>query len=298
MKGLKKIALATAVAAAPFATQAMEPMNDTQMGDVTGQAGVTIELSTQMTIDQIEYSQGGAGSFLIGGGDEGISIGGFALEDGTGVGGVDSNLNLSIDIDLEDNGDAVISLGSLGTLPTGGPAPVAFRAGVDEMGLTGTDGSATLISNMNVDVLLKKLDITAQVEDLSGEAGGSGSLLIETEFAVDNLDVDFDVAAVSLEGFRMGGAGQMAALKGGARYTGQVFGQDAQGDPAPAIMTMSIGAGDSLSGQRDDVLRIELDSFQADMWMPTINVGGESVGSVAISNLQVTDTTMAIYGRN
>ena len=43
MKGLKKIALATAVAAAPFAAQAeLTAMNDSAMGNVTGQAGVTI----------------------------------------------------------------------------------------------------------------------------------------------------------------------------------------------------------------------------------------------------------------
>ncbi|MFN2361305.1 MAG: DUF6160 family protein, partial [Marinobacter sp.] len=45
MKGLKKLALATAVAAAPFAAHAeLQAMDDSTMGDVTGQAGVTIEL--------------------------------------------------------------------------------------------------------------------------------------------------------------------------------------------------------------------------------------------------------------
>ena len=40
MKGLKKIALATAVAAAPFAAQAeLQAMDDSMMGNVTGQAG-------------------------------------------------------------------------------------------------------------------------------------------------------------------------------------------------------------------------------------------------------------------
>ena len=53
MKGLKKIALATAVAAAPFAAQAeLQAMDDSMMGNVTGQAGVTIELETQVSIGQ------------------------------------------------------------------------------------------------------------------------------------------------------------------------------------------------------------------------------------------------------
>jgi len=273
MKGLNKIALATAVAVAPFATQAMEPMNDDQMGDVTGQAGVTIELETSMTIDQVAYSQDTNGSFLM----DDIRVGGF--EDG-------ESLDLAIDIDLEDSGDAVISLGSLDE-----GVPVALGMDIGSMGLDGDDGSATLISGMEMDMYLSQLDITAKVEDLDGEADGSGSLDIDVNFAIDNLDIEFDVAAVELQGFRMAGAGSLDTLQEANQGTGASVAN-------PAVAQLSIGAGDSLSGERDDVLRIELDSFQADMWMPTINVGGESVGSVAISNLNVTDTTMAIYGRD
>ena len=57
MKGLKKIALATAVAAAPFAAQAeLQAMDDSMMGNVTGQAGVTIELETQVSIGQFTFT--------------------------------------------------------------------------------------------------------------------------------------------------------------------------------------------------------------------------------------------------
>ncbi len=274
MKGLNKIALATAVAAAPFATQAMEPMNDSQMGDVTGQAGVTIELETAMTIDQIAYSQDTNGSFLM----DDIRVGGFTEG---------STLDLSVDIDLLDSGDAVIEVGTLDG------APVQLGMDVGSMGLDGDDGAATLISDMSMDMFLSQLNITANVEDLEGEAGGSGSLDINAAFAIDNLDIDFDVAAVSLEGFRMGGADSMDTLQEG---TTEEMG--ALSESNPAVANMSIGAAESISGERDESLTIELDSFQADMWMPTINVGGESVGSVAINNLNVTDTTMSIYGRD
>ena len=51
MKGLKKIALVTAIAAAPFAAHAdLKAMDDSAMGNITGQAGVTIELETQVSI--------------------------------------------------------------------------------------------------------------------------------------------------------------------------------------------------------------------------------------------------------
>jgi hypothetical protein len=57
MKGLKKIALATAIAAAPFASHAgMKALDDTAMGNVTGQAGVTIELETKIGIGESRYT--------------------------------------------------------------------------------------------------------------------------------------------------------------------------------------------------------------------------------------------------
>jgi len=54
MKGLKKLALATAVAAAPF-TQAMESLDDSMLADMTGQAGITIDVNLDMHIDAIKY---------------------------------------------------------------------------------------------------------------------------------------------------------------------------------------------------------------------------------------------------
>ncbi len=55
MKGLKKLALATAVAAAPFAQAELTAMDDSLLADMTGQAGITIDVDLQMTIDAIKY---------------------------------------------------------------------------------------------------------------------------------------------------------------------------------------------------------------------------------------------------
>jgi len=67
MKGLKKLALATAVAAAPFAQAEMTAMDDALLEEMTGQAGITIDVNLDMTIDAIKYvdqdgDQTGAGT--------------------------------------------------------------------------------------------------------------------------------------------------------------------------------------------------------------------------------------------
>ena len=65
MKGLKRIALVTAIAAAPFASHAgMKALDDSAMGNVTGQGGITIELETRVSIGEFTYTDtdGYAGS--------------------------------------------------------------------------------------------------------------------------------------------------------------------------------------------------------------------------------------------
>jgi len=99
MKGLKNITLGVAVAAMPcfgYGT-GLARMDDAALGEVTGQAGVTIDVSTKIKIDQVEYSQGNTGSLLV----NDIEIGGLDVGGST----FDENLNFKVDIDLQENGD-------------------------------------------------------------------------------------------------------------------------------------------------------------------------------------------------
>lgn len=71
MKSLKRNLLALAIIGAPFAAQAeLKPIDDAQMGSITGQAGVTIELETKVNIGEFRYTD--EGSLAI----KDISIGG------------------------------------------------------------------------------------------------------------------------------------------------------------------------------------------------------------------------------
>ena len=67
MKGLKKLALVTAVAAAPFAQAELTAMDDALLGEMTGQAGIIIDVDLDMTIDAIKYvdTDGNAGGSAV-----------------------------------------------------------------------------------------------------------------------------------------------------------------------------------------------------------------------------------------
>ena len=71
MKGLKKIALASAVAAASAGAQAeLKALDDSALGELTGQAGLTIDVETSYTLGEFQYKD--AGSVFL----TGMSLGG------------------------------------------------------------------------------------------------------------------------------------------------------------------------------------------------------------------------------
>ena len=55
MKSLKKLALVSAITAAPFAAQALETLDDEVLGEVTGQEGITIDRSYNNRIEEFTY---------------------------------------------------------------------------------------------------------------------------------------------------------------------------------------------------------------------------------------------------
>ncbi|MEQ6884975.1 DUF6160 family protein [Salicola sp. Rm-C-2C1-2] len=309
MTTMKKSLLALSIASLPMAAAAdLQPMNNKDMGNVTGQQGVTIELSTSATIDQVEYSQGeNTGSVLV----DGIRIGGH--DDGETV-------DVSVNVDLAtgeqgnplgdssvnglpagdlDEGDAYIEVRPLGN----GVKPVEAGVDADRLGIASSDGSeqATMISDFEADFWVTRLDITARVNNqIQNGTAGTGSIRIRNIFHAE-ISADFDVAAISLPTLRMAGADQLDALKGSLSETDRT-------NLAINGVTVNaeVGSGPAISsgsGVPDETLRVDLNEMTASMWMPKVQVGGgdsngvSSIGSVGIKNLNVADTQMAIYGR-
>src|SRR5690554_308563 len=265
MKGLKKIALVTAIAAAPFAAHAdLKAMDDSAMGNITGQAGVTIELETQVSIGTFTYTD--EGSFNV----NNIVIGGSGVAGGTGTNLLD---DLKIDIDVEADGDAFIHVGSI----SGGPIDWGMTAG--SMELVAADGSesTTLVSNLSGHGNLAQLDIRV---DTATDA-------LQLDVAFNVVDMDFDVEFLGV------------GIRDMAIYGGQFF-EDGPSGGIPALFAVAdvdVYKGDGLgTSPATDVLRIDINDITMDMSIGAIEIGGTSIGSVALDNLTISNTTLAVYG--
>ena len=116
MKSLKQSALVLAIAGLPLSGYAeLKPLHDADMGQITGQAGVTIELETQVTMDEFTYTDEGTlgiSDIFIGGADridmfEEFTSGRDAI---FGTSSTDLIDNIKIELDVADDGDAIINL--------------------------------------------------------------------------------------------------------------------------------------------------------------------------------------------
>lgn len=156
MKTFQKITLAAAISAAPFMAQAdLTPMDDSLMGNTTGQAGVTIEIdidSAGISVGEIEYI------------DEGSVI----LQDIT-VKNV-SNLTQKIDVDAE--GNLLIGMSGVTGMQVGLGDTTADTTGASSaLALKGSAGTTEVINNL--DMTLNLGETTTQIINLAGAAGSN-----------------------------------------------------------------------------------------------------------------------------
>ncbi|WP_148862631.1 DUF6160 family protein [Marinobacter fonticola] len=282
MKGLKKLALASAIAAAPFAAQAeLRALDDGAMGNVTGQAGVTIELETKVDVGEFRYVD--EGSFAV----SGIHIGGGNLvtdADGN-ITGVDGLLDdLKIDIDVEADGDAVIHVGNVN-----GQVPIDFTVGIESASLraqgvsaaNATDSNSTLLaSNIGIVGNLAQLDIRVDTE--------TDHLITDVAFNITNMDMDVDFLGVNIRGMQVMGANFFEEVAENGQPT------TAAGLFAAAQITISKATG--TGSANGDALQIEVPQFATDINVAATEIGGTSIGTIQLDNLVISQTTMKVYG--
>jgi|AntRauTorcE11898_2_1112593.scaffolds.fasta_scaffold33693_1 hypothetical protein len=298
MKGLKKIALCSAVALAPFAANAeLKALDDTAMGSVTGQAGVTIDISnTRVDIGEIAYQDQG---FLA---LSGVKLGGESVfDDADASSDFLDDIRLTIDVagtDIDlgapapataylssalgagyaninstdatvDDGDLVISLRS----QTAGQA-VDFGLGIENVELGAQSSTVGDIRSGTGTVLVSNLEMTGQIGPIDIVIDGSSNNMNINAFFNAQGDLTLPFMNTSM-GFKLhNNRGESFAL----------FGADGF-----AHAQVDINAGTT-------GLSVDVTDFSGDLDLTDITFGtSPSIGNLYMTDLKI-QASMEVYG--
>jgi hypothetical protein len=196
MKAFKKLALVTAIAAAPFAQAEMTAIDDSLLGEMTGQAGISIELDTAITIDTFTYTDtdgkgNGAGNISM----TGIAFGGSSLAGNVGGDATLKDLVVKIDVDST-NGIVIQLAGTDTTNGLLGVNPVDFGLHVD--GVSGSGITDNIASDINIAGNLGPIDVTIN------NTSGANLINVEAFFEVTSGSLDVDVIGLGITNLKIG----------------------------------------------------------------------------------------------
>nr|WP_297403881.1 DUF6160 family protein [uncultured Marinobacter sp.] len=305
------------------------PLDDRALSGVTGKAGVTIELETKLSIDRLSWIDEGSlnvnGLRLSGQNDTtldnlkvtvDIAGDGEVLEHGFSeiARRADAGLLDVSNPDVADalakysvagefgrqfnSGDLVIHLGAT---DYGDPASledylqaVDFELAVDSLTTTGSEGSATLFSDVLLQGYVGPTDLVVRNGEGTSRTLGNGSVVsgaelqLDTHFEITNGSLNWEAADVILL-FNFAAVG----IEGLQIHNRR--GDDTLGHFGMASATAKLARGTSSASGKDG-LSIHDVAFRADIDMPVFRVGPESIGSVQFTDFAITDTTMMVYG--
>ncbi len=205
MKTFQKIILASAISAAPFASQAMEALDDSVLGNTTGQAGVTIEIDLGddgIKVGSVVYTDNAHQVVDTNGVLPGATGYIETTEDGGSVALENIKVNLTgtlvQTIDVSETGDLEMTVSS--------PGALTLSAGVDATDLTGqfsalklqaVDGSESEVIN-NLDLSMNLGSSTTTIRNLGNSTAASQGLGALANAGVTG-DYATDVSSMAIE---------------------------------------------------------------------------------------------------
>lgn len=306
-----------------------KPLDDGTLAGVTGQAGVTVELETKVSVDRLSWIDEGAinvnGLRLSGQNDTvldnmkvTIDIAGQdeVLEHGFSeiARRADAGLLSTSNADVADalakysvagefgkqfnSGDLVIHLGAI---DYGDPAvlddylkAVDFELAVDSLTTSGSEGTTSLFSNVLLQGYVGPTDLVVRNAGTDTRTLANGNTVSGSEL---QLDTHFEITNGSLDWdaadliliFNFAAVG----IEGLQIHNRR--GNDTLGHFGMASATAKLSRGTSAASGKEG-LSVHDVEFRADIDMPTFRIGPNSIGSVQFTDFAITDTTMMVYG--
>jgi len=266
MKFLKKASLAASIAAVSFAANAeLVAMDEATMSAATGQAGIDLDVTltgtNAVSVGEILYT------------DTDATDGGSLSLSNITVGTASGTLTINNAIDVTSDGIMNIATGAVSGL----------QIGVGSVDLVNTSGvnSGNLISDLNLTMDLGVSNTTIG----KGTYDASGVFTADTKTVIDSQSA-FKITS-----------GSFSALDGNVGVSGITF-DDNGGNVAVDTTMWADGAG----------FNIKVNSIVGDLTLGAVTLGGTtdgttgvftagpSIGSVAISDIQMAGATITVSG--
>lgn len=256
-----------------FVQAAFLPLDDTALGIISGQAGITIESDLYLTVGSLAYKD--EGSLII----NDIEIGGANKNTYFGKDwGASSHSGFKLDgslitVDVLEDGDLVIS-GSVN--PKLGGGIIDFGISMGDIQLLSLDGSAT-------STFISAIDISGLVTKFRTKIDAQTSHVItQTEFGIDDFDIDISGLNIKVENAFIAAPSYFESL-------------DEWGAQGLALQDITFEVSTDIHAD-DEGLRVDAGKLEFDMGVESIAIGPESIGAVTLDNVLIGQSSSLIYG--
>jgi len=255
------------------ATAALNPLDDKALSDQTGQSGITIEMTSEMTIGQLQYKDEGylqVSNIHIGGANRATYFGknwGYGSHSGTALDG------MHYLIDVLSDGDLVISAfidPGLG----GGAVDFGFSSGEVRLANQAGTQASTILNSVSVAGLATQFRARVDAQ--------TSIITIQSQMGIADLDID----AAPL------GFGIRNMIIANNTYLESV---EEWGSSALSLPDVQVPIELAMLG-REEGLYLSISRFNSDMSIGEIHVGGASIGSATLDNVNLDGINMLVYG--
>lgn len=311
MKTFQKLALVSAIAAAPFAAQAdLTPMDDSLMGNTTGQAGVTIEIdmgSAGVTIGEIEYIDNDDMADIDNNGS--VLLQNIKITEADITQTIDVAADGSLVLGVTGIDDLTIDVGNVGGANSDSSALALKSASgavtevINDIHLVMDVGpTTTTLVNLAESGNAAAYGITQSFDNgtdpQSNAADGSLAIKASVAFEITDLDVGAFGYTRDQADTKSGTAGDALSdsyANGSAVQLENIKFYGAGGKGTQATMDQVIWAQGGTVAQGGGVY-ISMGSINGTLEVGGIVMGGESIGAVRVSDINLAGMTQRIYG--
>ena len=278
----------------------MSALGETELSDVTGANGITMEMSSLASVGRIEFES--SGSFRV---DNVVAGGAGVTASGASAGFGQYFDQLTLSLDILEGGVMQVGLRSLPTGTTGEPDTIDWGVATGATDLIGATGESTRIASgleawgriLSADYKIgPSLDVAGYdsqrslmiftIEDLDLLAGTEG-------LAVQDLKVlgteDTDNGGVAL-----GTDVLTAFFANETNLSDEEISRSVSGaEQGFAVINSSVGIEPvDVEGVTRELRTIRIDAMAADVSVTNMSVGGTALGATHLDNLRVSDTTI------